>query len=377
LRASKREFWRTVSSRGQALFLAGVFFTFGSFGFIFDSMSLGETSLRQLAFAFLLSGSVGIGYALSAIRKRLLLPFVIAVHLSLMPLAFAPRGLKLPDAAAALQAARQRVTLDAPGAAVAIGVGYALFVVFIAREGIKRVRFQTEVNLAKEIHDVLAPEIFERVGRYEIHGRASPAAEVGGDLIDVVGNDGSAIALVADVSGHGVKAGTLMAMVKSATRMRLRSGGDLAGLFTDLNNVLFPLKNPSMYVTCAAVRLDESGLAQFALAGHLPILHYRRSAGSVERLTMGGPPLAMFEATEFPTGTVRLDVGDILAFLTDGLVEVEDTREQEFGIEPIEALLSVRAEDPLAAVFAGILSAVRAHGPQRDDQTLLLVRAGA
>ncbi len=141
--------------------------------------------------------------------------------------------------------------------------------------------------------------------------------------------------------------------------------------------MLFPLKNPSMYVTCAAVRLDESGLAQFALAGHLPILHYRRSAGSVERLTMGGPPLAMFEATEFPTGTVRLDVGDILAFLTDGLVEVEDTREQEFGIEPIEALLSVRAEDPLPAVFAGILSAVRAHGPQRDDQTLLLVRAGA
>ncbi len=65
-----------------------------------------------------------------------------------------------------------------------------------------------------------------------------------------------------------------------------------------------------MYVACAAVRLDESGLAQFALAGHLPILHYRRSAGSVERLTMGGPPLAMFEATEFPTGTVRLDVGD-------------------------------------------------------------------
>ena len=375
--APKRAFWRTVPLRGQLTFLAGVFFTFGSFGFIFDGMSLGETSLRRLAFAFLLSGGAGVGYALASIRNRLFLPFVIAAHLSLMPFAFAPRRLEPPDAAAALQAARQRVTLDGPGAAVAIGVGYALFVVFIAREGIKRVRLQTEVTLAKEIHDVLAPEIFERVGRYGIHGRASPAAEVGGDLIDVVRNDGSAIALVADVSGHGVKAGMMMAMVKSATRMRLRSGGDLASLFTDLNSVLLPLKNPSMYVTCAAVRLDGSGLAQFAIAGHLPILHYRKGAGNVEQLTTGGRPLAMFEGAEFPTGTVRLDAGDVLAILTDGLVEVEDARAQEFGIERIEGLLSACPDDPLPALFARVLSAVRAHGPQRDDQTLLLVRAEA
>jgi serine phosphatase RsbU (regulator of sigma subunit) len=182
---------------------------------------------------------------------------------------------------------------------------------------------------------------------------------------------------VADVSGHGVKAGTLMAMVKSATRMRLRSGGDLSALFNDLNSVLFPLKNPSMYVTCAAVQLDGNGGGQFALAGHLPILHYRKSAGRVERLTEGGPPLAMLEASAFPTGKVRLEPGDVLAFLTDGLVEVEDGGQREFGIERIEGLLSERAAHPLPAVFAAILSAVRAHGPQRDDQTLLLVRAEA
>jgi serine phosphatase RsbU (regulator of sigma subunit) len=168
-----------------------------------------------------------------------------------------------------------------------------------------------------------------------------------------------------------------MAMVKSATRMRLRSGGDLSALFVDLNTVLFPLKNPSMYVTCAAVQLDGNGGGQFALAGHLPILHYRKSAGRVERLTEGGPPLAMLEASEFPTGTVRLERGDVLAFLTDGLVEVEDAGEREFGIERIEGLLSERAGDPLPAVFGAILSAVRAHGSQRDDQTLLLVRAEA
>lgn len=363
--------------RGQLTFLAGVCFTFGSFGFIFDGLSLGETSLPRLAFAFLLSGGAGVGYALAALRNRLFLPLVAVVHLSLMPLAFLPGVHQPAGAAAALEAARQRMILDAPGAAVAIGVGYALFVVFIAREGSKSLRLQTEVTLAKEIHDILAPEILERVGRYEIYGRASPAAEVGGDLIDVVSTDASAIALVADVSGHGVKAGTLMAMVKSATRMRLRSGGDLAALFLDLNSVLLPLKSQNMYVTCAAVQLDGSGLARFALAGHLPILHYRRSPGSVERLTTGGPPLALQEAAAFPAGTVRVEAGDVLAFLTDGLVEVEDAREGEFGIERIEGLIRAGAGDPLPAVFEGILSAVRAHGPQRDDQTLLLVRAVA
>lgn len=60
--------------------------------------------------------------------------------------------------------------------------------------------------------------------------------------------------------------------------------------------------------------------------------------------------------------------------VTDGLTEVTDRRERELGLEGIESALAAHAEEPLERLFEEILGRVRAHGPQRDDQTLLLVR---
>ena len=60
--------------------------------------------------------------------------------------------------------------------------------------------------------------------------------------------------------------------------------------------------------------------------------------------------------------------------LTDGLTEVFDRREQEFGLERLKALVAAHGEGPLEVLERRILDAVRAHGAQQDDQSLLLVR---
>ena len=62
-----------------------------------------------------------------------------------------------------------------------------------------------EMELASDIHRVLAPRIETTIGSFEFYGRSLPSGQVGGDLIDVVQSTDRWIAYIADVSGHGVR----------------------------------------------------------------------------------------------------------------------------------------------------------------------------
>ena len=101
-------------------------------------------------------------------------------------------------------------------------------------------RARAEIELARQIHQVLVPAVARTVGEYEFAGFSAPSGDVGGDLVDVVshGTDlwspragGAAdgwFGYVADVSGHGVSSGLVMGMFKSALRMRLLQGGPIS-----------------------------------------------------------------------------------------------------------------------------------------------------
>jgi serine phosphatase RsbU (regulator of sigma subunit) len=182
------------------------------------------------------------------------------------------------------------------------------------------------------------------------------------------------------VSGHGVGAGLLMGMVKSAARTRLREGATFDQLLTTINAVLFDLKSPAMFATFAGLqRGADDGVLQFTVAGHLPILHYRARTGDVVEVSIAQLPLAMFPDTAFSGAEVSCDAGDLFLLLTDGLTEVFDRPDQhgeEFGLDRVKSLLreQAAAAAPLEVIEQQLLAEVRAHGTQHDDQTLFLVR---
>ena len=103
------------------------------------------------------------------------------------------------------------------------------------------------------------PIVDWRSARTEIYGVSLPSAEVGGDLVDVVPlPDGSVFAYVADVSGHGLPAGILMGMIKTAVRTQLFDLPSPTAVFERLNEVLPAVKEPHMYATCTALRIFET-----------------------------------------------------------------------------------------------------------------------
>jgi serine phosphatase RsbU (regulator of sigma subunit) len=271
---------------------------------------------------------------------------------------------------------RDRLRLDSALVIAAVMAGYVFFVTFLAGEGARYLKAHTEIALAREIHQLLVPPIARRVGPFEFYGASLPSGEVGGDLIDLVETRDAWVATLADVSGHGVASGTLMGMFKSGVRSRLRADTRLDALLTDINQVVFDLKKSNMFVTCALLRGTSGGQLEFTLAGHLPILHYRRAAGRVDELSLMQLAIGMFRDQTFMAASATAESGDVFALVSDGLTEVFNARDEELGLAAIEDLLALHGREPLADLFARIVAAAQSHGRQLDDQSLLLVRYG-
>jgi sigma-B regulation protein RsbU (phosphoserine phosphatase) len=276
--------------------------------------------------------------------------------------------------AADLSQLQNRFTIDGIATAVAIGLGYGCFVYVSISEAKRYARVHSEIVLATEIHRVLVPTIDLQIGQFEFYGRTLPAAEVGGDLIDVIRHDRGWIAYIADVSGHGVAPGIVMAMVKSAARMQLSSGEKSARLLERLNAVLHPIKKPEMFVTFAYLAWDGE-LLEYSMAGHPPILHYHAASKKVSELACSNLPVGMFGGQQFESGTVEFAPDDLFLLFTDGVLEVANAADEEFGLPALQIVTAANSGKPLSAALHEILNATDRHGHPADDRSLLLVRA--
>ncbi len=357
---------RAVPPRQLVPLWSAIFFTFAMLGFVVDVLARGRYPLPLLAAVVISSGLLAIVAAYGGINQRRRLIAVASVAYVLI-VAILSRIFPLQHAPGA-----HRLTFDAGGMIVSVVVAYSFFLHFISRTAARYLRAQAEIDLARDIHRVLVPAISAERGEYEFFGASSPSGEVGGDLVDVVGGDGGWVGYVADVSGHGVGAGVVMAEFKSAVRMRLLSGGSLAALLGDVNRVLMPLKQANMFVTVAGVRSCGDDTIECAVAGHLPVVRVR--GGVAEEVTASQLAVGFFDAVEFQTSTVECRRGDVLVLMTDGVTEVFDSEQREFGFEHATQLVAAHGTRPLAEIAERLLAASRAHGPQTDDQTVLLIR---
>jgi len=218
------------------------------------------------------------------------------------------------------------------------------------------------------------PPLDLRTARLEIYGESRASSQVGGDLLDATERDGKTLLYVADVSGHGVAAGTLMSLTKGAMRARLLAGVPLSRLLGDLNRVLIDLSSPNMFVTFAGIRFGGSSPAELCLAGHLPILHFPRGSRRATQWPNESVPLGILADAHFEATSVPFDSGDVFAILTDGLTEVENDSGEELGVDGVERLIGQALDRSLEEIHRSVMAAVGEHGPQLDDQTLLLIR---
>jgi hypothetical protein len=365
-------YWRALPLRRMRKFLVGTFFTGSAIGFTADLLQLDYRRLGRGFFWPILGGVFVASLALAAIKRmRLILPLylVVALLAGLGYSAIAGSASSLvPDAV------RRRVVFDAVGIFLCAGLGYRLLVSFATTEGLAGIRMQTELALAHGIQATLVPPLSFQTSAFEVYGKSIPSTEMGGDLIDVVESHGNLLAYVADISGHGLAAGQLMGMLKTAMRVSLQFGQPPVAWLERADRVLPAVKAPEMFATLALLYFDGSAQAEYASAGHIPVLHCREGGRETVRLYMEQFPLGLLPGGCYASQRVAYAPGDLFLLLTDGITEVPDASGEEFGLARLEQLLAEHAAQPLPLVWELIMEEVRRHGSQQDDQTLLLVR---
>jgi Stage II sporulation protein E (SpoIIE) len=342
------------------------------FGFCRRSVSPQGGPFSLVLFWSVYSGLAAVGFLFARRQPKWLAALGIAFAALTLFLSHALRSSRPPLPIP--WAVQIRLILDAAFVLVLIQIGYSLFLVFIETEGFRHLRLQAELQLAEQLQTTLVPPLSCQAPNLAVEVRSKPSSKMGGDLADAWLEGSVASCYIADVSGHGIAAGVLMGMVKTAVRLELLRGETLEGVLQALQRVLPGLKEPNSYLTFAGLRFPAPDQVEFSTAGHLPILHYCHRTRTMKRLALEQFPVGLMAGAEYRSSVAPCGEQDLFVLLTDGIVEVTDKQDQEFGLERVERLLLENASRPLAEIADLILGEAGQYGPQIDDQTILLAR---
>lgn len=364
-------YWRALPLRRMKKLLLGAFLTSAGVGFAFNLLQINHPPLAHGFFWPAFGGTLAVLVFATRIKRPRLAITIWLLAMALGVFVYSATGaseVSLPDGI------YRRVAFYAIGTFLAVGVGYRFLMSFVTTEGLDSVRMQTELSLAHGIQATLVPTIsFQNTG-FEVYGKSLPSAEMGGDLIDVIESNGNLLVYVADVSGHGLGAGQLMGMLKTAMRVSFQFQQHPTALLESADRVLPSVKEADMYATLALLQFDGSAQADYASAGHVPILHYRARSGDVVSLSMQQFPLGLIPGGCYESQRVSFSSRDLFLMVTDGISEVPNAQDEEFGLERLHQLLTQHSAEPLPEIWERVMERVRQYGLQQDDQTLLLLR---
>ena len=365
-------YWHVLPLGRMKMFLAGYFCIGAAGGFALDLLQLNASSVGGGFFWPVLVGTGAAALRAAAIKRVRLIPLLFLLVALTAWLGYRASHVSPPLPVPV--AVHRRVLFDAIGILVGIGFGARFLLFFAGTEGLASVRLQTELSLAHGIQATLVPTISYQNASFELYGKSIPSTEMGGDLIDVIESDGGLVAYVADISGHGLPAGQLLGMLKTAMRLALQFRQMPVATLESVDRVLPDLKEREMFATLALLRFGGSSEAEYVLAGHPPILHYRHGSSDTVRLSMEQLPLGLIPGGSYASKRVIYSPRDLFLMVTDGITEVVNARDEEFGLTRLQELLTRHATRVLPEIWDLIMREVRQYGLQQDDQSLLLLR---
>jgi serine phosphatase RsbU (regulator of sigma subunit) len=240
------------------------------------------------------------------------------------------------------------------------------------------VRYEQERRTAETLQQALLADELPRMPGLELAALYQPAAgsQVGGDFYSAWPMSGGRLALlVGDVSGKGVEAAGVTAMVRYMTEALSQHRGEPAGLVSELNDMLCPRMADGALVTLVMVVIDTTGeRLHWCSAGHPPpaIL---TAGGTYLTLEDPDPPCGVFPGQRFHGGIARFAPGDMLFTYTDGLIEAR-RGDEEFGEDRLrEAVLDAAGEAPDRLAHAVYAPArTWSQGRLTDDVAIAVVK---
>jgi serine phosphatase RsbU (regulator of sigma subunit)/DNA-binding response OmpR family regulator len=252
----------------------------------------------------------------------------------------------------------------------------AIYKARLYKESQEKKKLEEELAIAREIQQALLPPPDKILPFVSACSLNLPCREVGGDYFDYfdIENDRLAFAL-GDVAGKGMSAALLAAMLQGIFCAQTLLNLPLPAMISNVNCSLAKRGTGSRFVTFFMGILDPDGNCTYTNAGHNPPLLVRPD-GCLRELTEGGMVLGLFPGAVYEAKTIRLEPGDHLVLFTDGVLEAQNVKGEEFGEQRVRELLQKHAQANTAAILGCLkeaLAAFSAMTPQHDDITLMVL----
>lgn len=247
---------------------------------------------------------------------------------------------------------------------------------------------------ARKLQQSLVPERFRDFGGARVSLSLVPAGRVGGDLVGFFPAGTGLVGLFAiDVSGHGISSALMTArlagLLSSAMpernialtrdaggRVRARPPVDTA---ERLNRLMREEMAVEHFFTLFLALCDtETGRVRAVQAGH-PHPLVQRADGGIAPVGQGGLPIGLIPGARYEELRLRLNPGDRLLIVSDGVIECPDQHGGMFGEAGLQRALAGMAGLRGPALIDALLQRLQKGNPARDfpdDVSAILYEAG-
>ncbi len=265
------------------------------------------------------------------------------------------------------------------GPALAAQAAVAIQHSYMTDELLANAVLSQEVAVARDIQMSTLPDTMPEVPGYDLHGHFQPTDHTGGDLYDLVVLNGRLFMLLGDATGHGFGPALSATQMQAMLRVSFRHGSDLDHAYMHVNNQLAEDLPDDRFITAFMGFLDPAThVINYHSGGQGPILHFRAADETCEWYQPTNFPVGIMEIdSRQESANLKLEPGDILALISDGVYEYSNTEGEQFGEDRVAGVFKDHHRLPMAELTEQLIQAVRKFAktaPQEDDITLVLVR---
>jgi sigma-B regulation protein RsbU (phosphoserine phosphatase) len=228
---------------------------------------------------------------------------------------------------------------------------------------------------ASEIHHALCAPEFEQAGNFEVASRVLPLRHVGGDIVCTIHREHDSFLFLADVMGKGLAAAMWTTHLVDLLHRAAEGSRNTCELMTRLNQEIMRSRVRAPLTSAVAVHIDHHSDATYcSVAGH-PAAVVLRNGSAPELVSEGGPILGVVD-TRYTCRKLHLAPGESIVAFSDGVLEIHNASQEEFGTERSVAALSLKAavsaEEKVSSLLAATLAF--AEGRQLDDISIMALQ---
>jgi serine phosphatase RsbU (regulator of sigma subunit) len=237
-------------------------------------------------------------------------------------------------------------------------------------------RKSKELEEARTLQLSMLPQCVPELNELDICFDMRTATEVGGDYYDYqVSDDGTVTLAIGDATGHGMKAGIMVSIIKSLFLISV-AHSDIPAFFNKCSRVIKQMHLGNLFMAMMLVKINNRKMVASS-AGMPPIFIYRAKTKSIDEFVIKGMPLGAFDSFSYQTIETQLDPGDTVLLMSDGFSELFNERDEIFDYFRIKKTFEEVTEMPSNEIVRHLFAVGekwRNRRKQNDDITFVVFK---